>query len=432
MSSTTTGSSTVRVRVKRVSNYITGKSLGVGTFGDVRLATHLITGERVALKVLDKSRIQCEDDFKRIVREIQVLKLLDHSNIVRLLEVIDTPRHIYLVTEYVDNGELFNYVVQKQKLSEEEACKYFHQIVSALSYCHSRKVCHRDMKLENVLLDSSYNIKLIDFGLSNILMSDEAKFKTACGSPSYASPEMLSGKKYHGPSIDVWAIGIILFAMICGHLPFDHDNTETLYKKIISGVFHIPAHVSPEAADLISKILVVNPDKRITLDEITKHPWYIQCYTGPEEPNPELKMSKVVDFRIIYTMVTKISDWSATKIIRSLNNNRHNQMTATYFLLCERDIQVNGYKWNFEEQRKYAEALNFELEEDGRLIKKGDAGAKVEGTNADVAEAIEDSHSDPNLENILTIQREDTQSDRSLNDLASEQGYGPGRSKLQK
>lgn len=120
------------------------------------------------------------------------------------------------------------------------------------------------------------------------------------------------------------------------------------------------------------------------------------------------------------------------KIIRSLNNNRHNQMTATYFLLCERDIQVNGYKWNFDEQRKYAEALNFELEEDGRLIKKSDSGAKVEDTNADVAEAIEDSHSDPNLENILKIQREDTQSDRSLNDLASEQGYGPGRSRLQK
>ena len=175
----------------------------------------------------------------------------------------------------------------------------------------------------------------------------------------------------------------------------------------------------------------MNPEKRISLDEIMKHPWYVQCYTGPEEPNPELKMSKVVDFRIIYTMVTKISDWSATKIIRSLNNNRHNQMTATYFLLCERDAQVNGYKWNFEEQRKYAEALNFELEEDGRLTRKTDPETKPEGgATADAVENIEDSHSDPNLENILTIQREDTQSDRPLTDLTSEQGHGPGRSKL--
>ncbi|TNJ30452.1 Kinase, CAMK CAMKL [Giardia muris] len=407
--STSSTSTTVRVRVKRVSNYITGKSLGTGTFGDVRLATHLITGEKVALKILDKSRIQCEDDFKRIVREIQVLKLLDHPHIVRLLEVIDTPRHIYLVTEFVDNGELFNYVVQKQRLAEPEACRFFHQIVSGLAYCHSRKVCHRDMKLENVLLDSSYNIKLIDFGLSNILMSDETRFKTACGSPSYASPEMLSGRKYHGPSVDVWAAGIILYAMLCGYLPFDHDNTESLYKKIIAGVFQIPSHVSPPAADLLRKILVVNPDKRYTIADILQHPWFVESYVGPEPaPSPrsllESPSQRVIDFRIIYTMVTKVSDWTALRIIKALNGNRHNQMTATYYLLCERDAQTNGHQWNFDEQRRYAAALNLELGADGRLAERA-AGAGEE------VDLIEDSQSDPELHTLLRVHEEETQSE---------------------
>ena len=212
-----------KVHVKKVSNYVTGKQLGRGTFGDVRIATHLISGEHVAMKILEKDNIKCESDFKRVVREIQVLKLLNHPNIVKLLEVIDTPRHIYLVTDFVDNGELFSYIVAKQRLPEAEACRFFRQIVHAVQYCHSRKICHRDLKLENILLTKSLDIKIIDFGLSNVLSKDY-KLKTACGSPSYASPEMLSQKKDDGPMVDVWSVGVILYAMLCGYLPFDDDD----------------------------------------------------------------------------------------------------------------------------------------------------------------------------------------------------------------
>jgi len=368
--STSDNSSTVRVRVKRVSNYITGKTIGRGNFGDVRIATHMITGEKVALKILEKSRIACDDDFKRVVREIQVLKLLNHPNIVKLLEVIDTPRHIYLVTEFVDNGELFKYVVEKKRLDEREACKFLHQIVAGLYYCHKRHVAHRDMKLENVLLDSSMNIKIIDFGLSNILSTDGAKLKTACGSPSYAAPEVLQGKRYSGPYVDIWAVGIIMFAMLCGHLPFDDGNVERLYKKIISGVFTIPSHVSKDAADLLKHILVVDPERRYSLDDIMAHPWFTGNYIGPRIPLNDCEFSKLIDFRVIYTMVDSIPEWTAAKIIRALNGNRHNQLTATYYLLSERR-QAGGPKaWDIEDQRKYAAALGFRLGDDGRLIQE--------------------------------------------------------------
>ncbi|CAL6040242.1 Kinase [Hexamita inflata] len=357
-----------KVHVKRVSNYITGKQLGRGTFGDVRLATHMITGERVAMKILEKEKIKCEDDFRRVVREIQVLKLLKNPNIVKLLEVIDTPRHIYLVTDFVDNGELFAYVVQNKRLKEDQACKFFRQIVNGVHYCHLRKVCHRDLKLENILLDSQLNVKIIDFGLSNVLAKDY-KLKTACGSPSYASPEMLSQKKYDGPMVDVWACGVILFAMICGYLPFDDDDLQKLYKKIISGIFKIPSFVSPQAQDLIMKILVTDPSKRIPLLEIMKHPWFLEACADPIPKFQEIDPPTVIDFKIVYTMVQTLQDWDAVKIVKALSTNRHNQMTATYYLLSEKRQTENPDKiWKYDEQAHYAKALGFNLQEDGTVI----------------------------------------------------------------
>lgn len=225
-------------------------------------------------------------------------------------------------------------------------------------------MCHRDLKLENILLDSEMNIKIIDFGLSNIL--NDAKLKTACGSPSYASPEMLSGKRYQGPLIDIWATGIILYAMVCGFLPFDDEKVEQLYKKIISGKFEIPDHVSPSAADLIRKILVTDPEKRITIPEILEHEWYLTA-NKEQAPKPvELDAELIIDFKIIYTMVNSLPNWSAVKVIKALNANRHNQMTATYYLLSEKRAAENpGKEWNHKEQQQYAAALGLELTDDG-------------------------------------------------------------------
>jgi len=361
-------------RNKRVQNYALKEELGHGTFGSVRLAVHLISGESVAIKVLEKKQIKCEDDFTRIIREIKVLKLLNNKNIVKLLEVIDTPQRIYLVTELVHGGELFNYVINHQRLDEKEACHIFRQICAAVYYCHSRKVCHRDLKLENILINENREIKIIDFGLSNVLQKDYY-LKTACGSPSYAAPEMLSQKKYNGPMIDIWALGVILFAMLAGYLPFDDDDLQKLYKKIISGVFRIPAFISASAGDLISKILVTDPNKRISLKEITQHPWYVETLSEPPPPLDDVDAPSKIDFRTVYSMVKTIQDWSPEQIVKALTTNRHNQITATYYLLGERKKNANAkdpskssLQWNYEEQAKYAKYMGFELYEDGTAV----------------------------------------------------------------
>ncbi|CAL6075013.1 Kinase [Hexamita inflata] len=353
---------------KRVQNYILGKQLGRGTFGDVRVATQITTQQKVAMKILDKSKIKCEDDFKRVVREIQVLKMLNNPFVVKLLEVIDTPNHIYLVTEYIDNGELLKYIAERKKLTEEDACRLFRQLVSGLFYCHTRKVCHRDLKLKNILLDSDNNIKIIDFGLSNVLAKDY-QLKTACGSPSYASPEMLCQKKYDGPMVDVWSCGVILFAMICGYLPFDDPDLQQLYKKVLNGRVEVPEYVSPQATDLLNKILIQEPKYRISLSEIMKHPWYINAC---KLEIPKIKECDVaqntIDFKIVYTMVQTLKGWDAQTIIKAIQQNKHNQMTATYFLLCEKRSQSENKKeWIYEEQANVARALGINLSPDGSI-----------------------------------------------------------------
>ncbi|CAL5995719.1 Kinase [Hexamita inflata] len=343
------------LRVKRVSNYVIDKQLGKGTFGDVKLATHVLTGEKVAIKILEKAKISREEDFNRVVREIQVLKMLNHSNIVKLLEVLDTPHHIFLVTQFVENGELFDYVVKRGKLTEQETCKFFRQLISAVSYCHLRRVCHRDLKLENILLNAANDLKIIDFGLSNILSQENAKFKTACGSPSYVAPEVLSGRKYHGPQVDIWSAGIILYAMLCGTLPFDDEELPKLYKKIGSGQFDIPPFVSASAADLLKKILVVDPEKRFDIKQIISHPWFVETLPEPYEPPAELDLPTLIDFRIVYTMTQAIPEWPGIKVIKALNGNRHNQTTATYYLLSEKRANSGEKKpWSFNEQQQYS------------------------------------------------------------------------------
>ena len=175
--------------------------------------------------------------------------------------------------EYASGGELFDYIVANTRLKEEEACKYFQQIISGVEYIHQLNIVHRDLKPENLLLDHKKNIKIVDFGLSNTYGFGEL-LKTACGSPCYAAPEMIAGKKYLGANVDIWSCGIIMFALICGFLPFEDPDTSKLYKKILSGEFKIPSFVSKEAADLLQKILNTDPEKRYKIEDIRAHPWF--------------------------------------------------------------------------------------------------------------------------------------------------------------
>ncbi|WVQ97489.1 hypothetical protein IAU59_004603 [Kwoniella sp. CBS 9459] len=272
----------------RVGQYIIERTLGTGSFGKVKLATHAITGHQVALKLINRAKITTPDMNARVKREIQYLKVLRHPHIIKLYEVITTPTDVIMVMEYAGE-ELFNYIVSKGKhgMTEDEARRFFQQMISAIEYCHRHHIVHRDLKPENLFLDSRRNIKIGDFGLSN-LMTDGDFLKTSCGSPNYAAPEVISGKLYSGPEIDVWSAGVIMYVLLCGKLPFDDEHIPTLFKKIENGVFHIPSHVSDPARHLLKRMLDVDPLKRATIAEIRQMPFFQENLPRYLEPLPEM------------------------------------------------------------------------------------------------------------------------------------------------
>ena len=266
----------------------------------VKLATHVVTGHKVAVKILNKAKIKQLGMEEKVQREINILHLCTHPHIIRLYEVIDTPTDIFLVNEYVSGGELFDYIVSKGRLSADEARNFFHQIISGVEYCHFQKIVHRDLKPENLLLDANLNIKIADFGLSN-LMRDGDFLRTSCGSPNYAAPEVISGHLYAGPEVDVWSCGVILYALLCGSLPFDDESIPNLFKKIKSGMYSLPTHLSQLAKNLIPRMLEVDPMKRITIPEIRLHPWFQHKLPPYLRHPPELmeKQERVVDSEVI-------------------------------------------------------------------------------------------------------------------------------------
>jgi 5'-AMP-activated protein kinase catalytic alpha subunit len=256
-----------------VGNYVLGRDLGKGTFGEVMVGTHSLTGEKVAIKVLEKEKIVDVHDVERVAREIHILKVVRHPTIVQLYEIIETSKELYLIMEYARGGELFEYIVSRKRVREKDACKFLHQIMSGVDYLHKLGICHRDLKPENLLMDDHNNIKIVDFGLSNTYKPGET-LQTACGSPCYAAPEMVAGKKYDGLAADMWSCGVIIYAMVCGFLPFEDPKTNKLYQKILNAEYQIPDFVSDSCQDLIRKILCTEPTDRLDIEGIRAHPWY--------------------------------------------------------------------------------------------------------------------------------------------------------------
>ncbi|PGG96908.1 CAMK/CAMKL/AMPK protein kinase [Blastomyces parvus] len=260
--------------MQRLDQYTTVKILGEGSFGKVKLAVHQASGRHVALKIIPKRKLLSRDMVGRVDREIRYLQLLRHPHIIKLYTVIATQTDIVMVLEYAEK-ELFDYLVKRGRCSDEEARKFFQQIICAVEYCHRHKIVHRDLKPENLLIDKDRNVKIADFGLSNI-MTDGNFLKTSCGSPNYAAPEVISGKLYAGPEVDVWSCGVILYVLLVGKLPFDDDYIPALFKKIAAGNFHMPSYVSTGAAKLIRAMLQVHPVHRITIPEIRQDPWFLK------------------------------------------------------------------------------------------------------------------------------------------------------------
>ena len=292
----------------KIGNYLIQQTLGEGTFGKVKLGIYLPNNEKVAIKVLEKDRMTDKDDQIRVKREFDMLSKFNHPNVILVTEIFESVDSFYSVMEYCEGGELFNYIVDKKRLSEKETAFYYFQIINGLEYIHSLGIVHRDLKPENLLLTKEHLLKIIDFGLSNYFVENETKLlATPCGSPCYASPEMIAGKKYDGVKIDIWATGIILFAMLCGYLPFEDKNNEVLFDKILECKIEFPNYLSEESKDLINKILVVDPAKRITIPQIKKHSFYLkgkdlfyevftikQVDDKSENPSPRKKESHII------------------------------------------------------------------------------------------------------------------------------------------
>ncbi|KAM6550057.1 hypothetical protein CsatB_021733 [Cannabis sativa] len=324
-------------------NYKLGKTLGIGSFGKVKIAEHALTGHKVAIKILNRRKIKNMEMEEKVRREIKILRLFMHPHIIRLYEVIETHSDIFVVMEYVKSGELFDYIVEKGRLQEDEARNFFQQIISGVEYCHRNMVVHRDLKPENLLLDSKCNVKIADFGLSNI-MRDGHFLKTSCGSPNYAAPEVISGKLYAGPEVDVWSCGVILYALLCGTLPFDDENIPNLFKKIKGGIYTLPSHLSPGARDLIPRLLIVDPMKRMSIPEIRQHPWFqahLPRYLAVPPPDT-MQQAKKIDEEILQEVIKMGFD--RNHLIESLRNRVQNEATVAYYLLLDNRFRVSsGY-----------------------------------------------------------------------------------------
>ncbi|XP_066398350.1 CBL-interacting protein kinase 31-like isoform X2 [Miscanthus floridulus] len=268
---------------RRVGKYELGRTIGEGTFAKVRIAKNMENGDHVAIKILDKAKVHKNKLAEQIRREICTMKLIQHPNVVRLYEVMGSKTRIYIVLEFVMGGELHDIIATSGRLKEEEARTYFQQLINAVDYCHSRGVYHRDLKLENLLLDVAGNLKISDFGLS--ALSDQVKndglLHTTCGTPNYVAPEVIDDKGYDGALADLWSCGVILFVLLAGCLPFEDDNIASLYKKISETQFTCPSWFSAGAKRLINRILDPNPSTRITIPQVQKDPWFKKGYKQP-------------------------------------------------------------------------------------------------------------------------------------------------------
>ncbi|KAI6176413.1 Protein kinase domain-containing protein [Aphelenchoides bicaudatus] len=319
----------------KIGFYEIEHTIGKGNNAVVKLAKHRITKTEVAIKIIDKRRLDPES-LKKVYREIQVLKKTKHPHIIKLYQVMESTNMLYLVTEYAKRGEIFDFIAKHKKMTEDMAREKFWQIISAVDYLHKHNLCHRDLKAENILLDANYDIKLVDFGFSNFWQTDNL-LNTYCGSAPYASPEIFEGRPYTGPEVDIWSLGVCLYVLVCGVLPFEGGNLQQLRDRVLSGRIRIPFFLSTECEALIRKMLTLDPAKRPTIEQIKNMKWMRQSemepklrtlnnlyYTDLQEPQPQI-------IRLMQTLGVE-----ASRVKTSLANEAYDNFHGIYLLLLER------------------------------------------------------------------------------------------------
>ncbi|KAL0963170.1 hypothetical protein UPYG_G00350650 [Umbra pygmaea] len=328
-----------------IGNYRLLKTIGKGNFAKVKLARHILTSREVAIKIIDKTQLN-PTSLQKLFREVRIMKILNHPNIVKLFEVIETDKTLYLIMEYASGGEVFDYLVAHGRMKEKEARAKFRQIVSAVQYCHQKSIVHRDLKAENLLLDADMNIKIADFGFSNEFTMGN-KLDTFCGSPPYAAPELFQGKKYDGPEVDVWSLGVILYTLVSGSLPFDGQNLKELRERVLRGKYRIPFYMSTDCENLLKRFLVLNPAKRGTLEvreegpnQIMKDRWInAGCEEDELKPFVEPEMD-ITDQKRIDIMVGM--GYGREEVTESLTRMKYDEITATYLLLGRKSTELEA------------------------------------------------------------------------------------------
>ncbi|ELT89723.1 hypothetical protein CAPTEDRAFT_157465, partial [Capitella teleta] len=330
------------------------ETIGSGGFAKVKLAYHDLSGDKVAVKIMDKKLLG--DDLPRVRTEIEAMKNLSHQHLCKLYQVIETEEKFFMILEYCPGGELFDYIVAKDRLLEDEARIFFRQIVAAVAYIHGNGYAHRDLKPENLLLDDEQNLKLIDFGLcAKPKGGMERQLQTCCGSPAYAAPELIAGKQYRGGEADLWSMGVLLYALLCGYLPFDDDNIALLYKKIQSGKYEIPKWLSIESQEIVGALLQVDPKRRIPIRDLVRHPWLLKGCDQPVSWRSKFKRDNLDQDCVTELAVHHNKTLDEMRAI--LQEWKYDYLTATYLLLMNkkakgRPVRLLPTRALLEKQRK--------------------------------------------------------------------------------
>ncbi|KAJ3392552.1 Map microtubule affinity-regulating kinase [Lobulomyces angularis] len=327
-------SATRPAKVLTIGYYELENVVGEGNFAVVKLATHTLTGEKVAVKIIDKTKLD-KATAKKLFREVRIMKMLNHQHIVRLYEVIDTPKELYLIMEYVAGGEIFDYLVAHGKMKEKEARKHFHQIISAIDYCHNLKVIHRDLKAENILLDVNMNVKIADFGFSNQFTPGE-RLSTWCGSPPYAAPELFQGKEYSGPEVDIWSLGVVLYVFICGSLPFDGSSLPKLRARVLAGKFKVPFFMSTDCERLIKKMLILDPSKRISLEQLKQDKWYTEGMEDQVVADPVSPINISPEEHEAILEELEHAGLEKETVAHSIKDSIYDSFSAAYYLTADK------------------------------------------------------------------------------------------------
>jgi len=314
--------------------YKLGKAIGEGAFGFVRVAQQRLSRELIAVKTFEKVRLRDSSSRRRLENEIRVLQRIRHPYIVRLYEVFESPKRIHLCMEHVSHGTLHRHLTLHKRLPENEVRRLVRQLVGALAYLHQRAIAHRDIKLENVLLDEKCDVRLIDFGFAIL---SRGKLRVPCGSPAYTAPEILLAHEYDGHQADVWSLGILIYVMLAGRFPFQGATRAELSRNVLRGTFTSPSGLSREPESLLRRVLVLDPNQRYTIEHVRVHPW-MQRRASEAEIITEHSAAIKPEMEVRETMVRM--GLPPETIDASIASERHDHITTTYLLLCSRRLSL--------------------------------------------------------------------------------------------